>query len=122
MTECNIPVKKRKFVKDILRETSKVTGFPEKVILGPGKARPIVYARHKFLYDCVDQLKLGFSHIARVTGFDHTTVIYGTFWHAKRNGLPELTEYQGENHLAYASKYQAEKWRSQHEKPNEEAG
>jgi len=94
----NWPMPRKVFLKDILKQTAKETGVSEKTLLGKIRTTFIVHARHKFFYDCRDQLKISANRIGQLTKFNHVAVAHGIFWHGKRNGLPRLTGYDGESH------------------------
>jgi len=92
------PPKKRDVVNRVLTETADSTGVPEITILSKIKTKVVSRARHKWLYDCEVELDIGCSRLATLTGFDHATVLYAFYWHAKRNRLPEFTQYDGSKH------------------------
>jgi len=103
---CYLPRKRVLRIKDIVRIISEETGIAEKDLLGNKKPKYISHARHKMFYECKRLLKLSANRIGQLLGFDHSAVMYGLFWHSKRNNLPQLTGFNGDKHkTASRSRY-----------------
>ena len=92
------PIKPRILVKDILKQTAILTGVSEKAIMGKIRTQKVARARHKFFYDCQRILAVGCYKLAYLTGFNHTAILYGIYWHGHREELPQLTTFNGESH------------------------
>jgi chromosomal replication initiator protein len=65
-------------LREILESVAHAYGFSIKEIVGPGRTRPLVAARHVAMYLVREMTDLSFSAIAWELGNrDYTTVVHG---------------------------------------------
>ena len=78
----------RKFA-DVLRDVSRETGVPSKVILGARRMAFIVEARRLLWWRAAHECPhLSIAEIGRRSNVDHTTVLHGLKRYAELKGLP----------------------------------
>ena len=74
---------------DVLKDVSRETGVPAKVLLGHRRMRYIVEARRLLWWRAAHQCPhLSIAEIGRRSNVDHTTVLHGLKRYAELNGLP----------------------------------
>lgn len=79
----------RRSFTDVLKDVSRETGVPVKMILGHRRHQFLVDARHLLFYRvAVECPHLSIADIGRRACKDHTTVLHGLKRHAERFGLP----------------------------------
>ena len=82
------PVLCRKFT-DVLRDVSRETGVPAKVMLGSRRMKYIVEARRLLWWRAAHECPhLSIADIGRRSNVDHTSVLHGLKRYAEMNGLP----------------------------------
>lgn len=74
--------------KTILAECVEKHDLPAREILGPWRARELVWARQELAYRLRAETPMSYPQIGLfIGGRDHTTILYSVRQHAKRNGL-----------------------------------
>jgi len=74
---------------DVLRDVSRETGVPSKVILGHRRMKYIVDARRLLWWRAAHECPhLSIADIGRRSNVDHTSVLHGLKRYAELNGLP----------------------------------
>jgi len=74
---------------DVLKDVSRETGVPARVLLGNRRMRYIVEARRLLWWRAAHQCPhLSIAEIGRRSNVDHTTVLHGLKRYAELNGLP----------------------------------
>jgi hypothetical protein len=74
---------------DVLKDVSRETGVPSKVILGHRRMKYIVEARRLLWWRAAHECPhLSIADIGRRSNVDHTSVLHGLKRYAELNGLP----------------------------------
>ena len=82
------PVFRKPFV-DVLKDVSRETGVPSRVLLGKRRMHYIVEARRLLWWRAAHECPhLSIADIGRRSGVDHTSVLHGLKRYAEMNGLP----------------------------------
>jgi hypothetical protein len=82
------PVPRKSFT-DVLKDVSRETGVPAKMILGTRRQKYIMEARRYFWHRVACECPhLSIADIGRRSGYDHTSVLHGLKRYAELNGLP----------------------------------
>ena len=82
------PVFRKPFV-DVLKDVSRETGVPSRVLLGKRRMHYIVEARRLLWWRAAHECPhLSIADIGRRSNVDHTSVLHGLKRYAEMNGLP----------------------------------
>jgi hypothetical protein len=82
------------WVRDVIRDVCARRGLDAVGVLSKKRSNVLAYARHEIYYLLRSAPSTpSFPTIGRWFNVDHTSALYGATVHAKRNGLPEVTNY-----------------------------
>jgi chromosomal replication initiation ATPase DnaA len=84
--------KDRRMVEHIAAYIADRHGFTVPELLGEGRVRELVQARHEFFYEAMRvRNDVSIGRLADLIGVDHTSIMAGAARHSKRTGAPRLS-------------------------------
>jgi chromosomal replication initiation ATPase DnaA len=81
--------------KQIVTDVAQDHGVTPELIASPKRKKHIIPPRHRVMYEAYATKRYTTTQIGMWLNRDHSTVVYGIWKHAQRNGLPFITRTRG---------------------------